>query len=58
MVLTFDDGTTVTFTGPAVIYPGDDRKKRVIDVMFTQPSDLPDGWVWETVSDVYEGEEK
>jgi hypothetical protein len=40
VVLTFDDGTTATFSGRAVCLPGDART--ISRVQFTEPKPLPD----------------
>ena len=42
VLLTFDDGSQAIFTGKAVCYPGD--RKRIKNVLFTKPKDLPEGY--------------
>jgi len=49
VVITFDDGATATFTGPAVCFDGDKRK--ISDIYFTEPKPLPAGCSWVAVND-------
>ena len=44
VVITFDDGSWATFTGPAIAYPGD--KLRIVDTVFTEPRPLEDDCYW------------
>jgi len=48
VVIAFDDGTTATFTGPAVCFEGEKRK--ISDIHFTEPKPLPAdcSWGWAT----------
>lgn len=45
VTVVFDDGTEATFIGPAVI--NGDETKKIINVYFGEPRDLPDGCSWE-----------
>jgi len=40
VVITFDDGSTATFTGRAVVWPGE--KRRTVKIQFTEPEELPE----------------
>jgi hypothetical protein len=44
VVLTFDDGTTATFSGRAVCFEGEQKKIR--DISFTPPQPLPADCSW------------
>jgi hypothetical protein len=50
VIITFDDGTTASFSGPAVFETGD-KNKRIIGVNFTQPRDLPSDMYFEAIGD-------
>lgn len=43
VTLTFADGTEATFTGPAVLFEG---TKKVTDISFGEPKEMPDGCSW------------
>lgn len=45
VIIAFDDGSQAIFSGKAVCYPGDN--KRVKNIMFTTPKDLPEGFNFE-----------
>lgn len=47
VVLTFDDGTTATFSGRAVCFEGEQKKIR--DISFTPPQPLPADCSWGSV---------
>jgi hypothetical protein len=44
VIITFDDGTTASFSGPAVCFKGE--KKKISDISFTEPKPLPEDCSW------------
>ncbi len=44
VIITFKDGTTASFTGPAVVFENDE--KVISDVKFTPPKPLPSEYTW------------
>jgi hypothetical protein len=44
VIITFKDGTTASFTGPAVVF--ENNKKVISDVKFTPPRPLPSEYTW------------
>jgi hypothetical protein len=44
VILTFDDGTTASFSGPAVCFNGE--KKKISGISFTEPKPLPEDCSW------------
>lgn len=46
-IITLDDGTLLTFTGKATLWPGDPR--RVVAIRFTPPMVLPEGYSLEVI---------
>jgi len=44
VVITFNDGSTATFSGPAVCFKGE--KKKILDISFTEPKPLPKDCSW------------
>jgi hypothetical protein len=44
IIVTFDDGSEATFTGPAVCFKGDKRK--ISNIIFTEPKLLPENCSW------------
>jgi len=46
VVFTFNDGSVATFTGPAVVFPGEDLL--IVDTAFTEPVPLEDDCRWGT----------
>ena len=42
VILTFSDGETATFTGKAIIF-GLDEKRKIVNVEFTRAEPLPEG---------------
>lgn len=47
VTVVFDDGSEATFSGPAVV-KGDENKK-IVDVYFGEPKELPEGCSWNKV---------
>ena len=48
VILTFDDDSQAVFTGPAKVFLGD--KRRVVNVSFTLPGELPAGYEIEIIT--------
>lgn len=44
VIITFKDGTTANFTGPAVVF--ENNEKVISDVKFTPPKPLPSEYTW------------
>jgi len=46
VVIKFSDGSTATFSGPAVVFDGDEKK--ISDIYFTKPAPMPAdcNWGW------------
>ena len=44
VIITFDDGTTASFSGPAVCFEGE--KKKISNIIFTEPKPLPENCSW------------
>lgn len=44
VVITFSDGTTASFTGPAVVF--EDGEKSISNVSFSRPRAIPDDCSW------------
>ena len=50
IILTCDDGSRLLYTGPAQVFPNDERK--VVNIKITEPRPLPDGMKFESMSSV------
>lgn len=48
--LAFSDGTVAIFSGPAVVWPKDEKKKTITSIHFYEPVDLPENCNWEFLS--------
>ena len=48
VILTFDDGQEAIFVGKAVCFQGETKKIR--DIAFSPPSDMPEGCSWGDLS--------
>lgn len=44
ITLVFEDGSKATFTGPAIM--SDKEQKRIVEILFTEPQELPEGCSW------------
>lgn len=47
VIIKFKDGTSASFTGPAVVF--EDGEKVISDVKFTKPRPLPEEFQWQQV---------
>lgn len=47
VIITLSDGTIATFTGESIVFPGDSRT--VVDIKFTEPRELPNGYYFEEI---------
>ena len=47
VIVTMDDGEKYQFAGEAVLYPNEKRK--ITNVNFTEPRDIPDGYTFEPI---------
>lgn len=47
--ISFNDGTKHPFTGKAIVWPDDMPLKRIVDIAFSVPRDLPDGCSFEEI---------
>ena len=48
IIITFSDGKVATYTGQVHVFPGDTRK--IIDIKFTEPKELPKDCYFESIS--------
>jgi hypothetical protein len=46
VIIKLSDGRTLRFTGKAEVYP-DDKKIGIVDIKFSEPIELPDGYSWD-----------
>lgn len=51
LTLKFDDGTEANFSGPVI---ENIDKKKVVDIICSEPLDLPDNYHWETLNELIE----
>ena len=49
VVMGLDDGSTISFWGKAVFFPGDTRRIKVETIRFTEPKPLPKGAFFEDI---------
>lgn len=55
VTLTFSDGTDAVFTGPAVLFKG---TKKITNISFGKPMELPDGCEWSNLEKSNKNHEK
>ena len=56
IILTCNDGSRILFSGPAQVFPNDERK--VVNIKITEPYPLPKGMKFESLSDLLDEEEE
>ena len=56
IILTCDDGSRLLYTGPAQVFPDDER--RVVNIKITEPQPLPKGMKFESLDDFLNEKEK
>ena len=54
IILTLDDGSKISFTGPAQVFPDDTR--RVVNIKIFEPCPLPDSMKFELMSSIINAE--
>ena len=56
IILTCDDGSRILFSGPAQVFPDDERK--VVNIKITEPYPLPEGMKFESLDDLLNEKDK
>ncbi len=51
VIVSFSNGKTGIFTGPAVIEEGEEKSVRITGIQFTPPKELPPSFSFSTIDD-------